>query len=291
MRSSFLLELKKICIPEGDSSFNYHRFDGPVIDENMLRSACDSMPFMGDRVLVEIHDADLAKITLEDIPDYCTVVFINSEIDGRLKFVKSVENLLCFMPAEQNSLFRWVARRFAANGKKIDTEAIKRLIFVSGDLMNRLIPEIDKISGFSKGDTITVGDINCVASHIPDADIFEMVNLLADKQYDSAANILAELLADKNNSAISIISSISYQYRRIYFSKLIKNKKQLMDFLEIKYDFIADKLISTASKYSMHEIKNAIKNCVECEYKIKSSADDDTELLKSLFISLWKSLK
>ena len=86
-------------------------------------------------------------------------------------------------------------KRIKCNGKRIDRDAVDRLVFLSGDLMNRLIPEIAKICGYVPGDRVTAQDVEKLAHHIPEADAFQMTEEIARRNYDGAAAKLAELLA------------------------------------------------------------------------------------------------
>ena len=70
-------------------------------------------------------------------------------------------------------------RRLDFNGKQIDLAAAQRLISVSGDLMNRLIPEIGKLAAYAKDERVTVGDVDAVAHHIPEAVVFDMTEKLS----------------------------------------------------------------------------------------------------------------
>ena len=164
LREQYLAQLKKICLPEGEDDFSYKRMDGPGLDPTRLREALDAIPFMSERSFVELRNVDINKLAnadecmklLEDIPDYCTVAFVQStqfEPDGRLKFVKALRGEakeLKFTQQSQGMLTDWIVRRFAAAGKSIELDAAQRLIFISGDLMSRLIPEIDKLAAYAK---------------------------------------------------------------------------------------------------------------------------------------------
>ena len=92
-----------------------------------------------------------------------------------------------------------IIRRFAAEGKGIELNAVQRLINVSGELMNGLIPEINKIASYTKGDRVTEADVDAVAHHIPEAVVFDMTEALAKGENNAAMRLLGELLADKNN--------------------------------------------------------------------------------------------
>lgn len=153
LREQYLGQLKKLCLPDGEDSFSYKRIDGPELDINELRQAVDAIPFMTERSFIELRDVDLNKLkeaekyldVLADIPEYCTVAFVQSaqfEFDGRLKFVKGLKGMaeeLKFTQQTQGMLIDWIIRRFAAAGKGVELEAAQRLIFISGDLMLSLI--------------------------------------------------------------------------------------------------------------------------------------------------------
>ena len=304
LRDRYLEALKAVCIPEGESGFSYKRFDGPALDTSELRKALDVMPFLSERTFVELRNVDINKpaepdqliTVLSSVPEYCTVCFVQDasyETDGRNKFVKFLKEkgkTLEFTAQDQTKLFHWVKRRFEALGKEIDSSTIQRLVFISGDLMNTLIPEIEKIAAYAKGRKILPADVEAVASHIPEADVFEMVNLISDKKYDAALHLLSELLRNKENVPAVILSTISFQIRRLFGVKLAlvdgKKQKDIKELLNIKYDFIVEKQIAAAGKFTATQLEKALKNCVDTEYAMKSSGGDDLELLKTLFVKL-----
>lgn len=92
-------------------------------------------------------------------------------------------------------------------------------MFLSGDLMNRLIPEIAKICGYVPGDRVTAQDVEKLAHHIPEADAFQMTEEIARRNYDGAAAKLAELLAG-DAEPIEIMGVIGWQVRQLYAAKI-----------------------------------------------------------------------
>ena len=298
LREQYLAQLKKVCLPEGEDDFSYKRMDGPGLDPTRLREALDAIPFMSERSFVELRNVDINKLAnadecmklLEDIPDYCTVAFVQSaqfEPDGRLKFVKALRSTakeLKFTQQSQGMLTDWIVRRFAAAGKSIELDAAQRLIFISGDLMSRLIPEIDKIAAYAKGERVTVKDVDAVASHIPEAVIFEMTELISQKKYNSAMSVLAELLSDKNNEPIAMTAMLGLQMRKLYAARLAIDQelgsKYVMEVCAIKYDYIASKLMTAARGFTLPQLIRAVELCGEADYRMKSSGQDARELLK-----------
>ena len=177
----FFEEIKKLCITSEADDFSYRRLDERDFSLLSLKEAIDSVPFLSERSLVEVRGVDINKLkesdeisaVLSDIPDYCTVVFmapIGFEPDKRLKIYKAIQKYgkeICATAQGGDILIKWIIRRFAAEGKGIELNAVQRLINVSGELMNGLIPEINKIASYSKGDRVTEADVDAVAHHIP----------------------------------------------------------------------------------------------------------------------------
>lgn len=304
LRELYLQALKELCVPEGEDSFSYKRINGPELDLQELTEAIDAIPFLSERSFVELRGVDLNRLKeaedlqklLEDIPDYCTVVFVQSaayEPDGRLKLVKFLkENAieLKFTEQTQDALVKWIAKRFAAYGKRVELEAAQHLIFVSGDLMNRLIPEIEKVAAYAKGDVVTVPDVDAVAHHLPEAIVFEMTDHLARREYNAAMEVLDELLSDKNNEPIAMLAVIGGQMRRLYAARLAAEKNlgaaYVMEVCKLRYDSIASRLIASSRSFSLPQLKRAVELCAETDYQMKSSSSDDLELLKELVLRI-----
>ena len=304
LREQYLIQLKKRCLPEGEDDFSYKRMDGPGLDVVKLQQAVDAMPFMTERSFVELRDIDVNRLAdpdacmkiISDLPDYCTVAFVlkaDYEMDGRLRFVKALRaeaRELNFTQQSQGMLTDWIVRRFAAAGKGVELAAVQRLIFISGDLMSRLIPEIEKIAGYAKGEKVTPADVEAVANHIPEAVVFDMTEYIAARKNNSALAILAELMADKNNEPIMVIAVLGKQMRQLYAARLALDRnlgtKYVMEVCSIKYDYIASKLISAARGFTLPQLKRAVELCAETDYRMKSSGADPRELLKEAVLRI-----
>lgn len=304
LREYYLDHLRAMCLPEGEDSFSFRRFEGPDLDLVEFGAALDAMPFLTERSFIELRGVDLNHVKdadklcdlIQDIPDYCSVVFVQGpayEPDNRLKLIKTIRDLglvLKFTEQSQTSLINWIAKRFAAAGKRIDQDAALHLIFVSGDLMNRLIPEIDKIAAYTRDELVTKQDVDAVAHHLPEAVVFEMTDHLAKKEYNVAMEILDELISDKNNEPIAMLAVIGGQMRRLYGAKLAAEKRlgtsYVMELFNIRYENIASRLIASSRGFSLSQLKRAVELCAETDYQMKSSGADSVELLKELILRI-----
>lgn len=305
LRDSFIDEIKKACLDGAADDFNYRHLEMPVCDAQALSDAVNSVPFFSERTLVELRALDLNKCREEDaralgeifgdMPDYCTLVIvpdIGFSPDGRLSLIKVVKKYgssIEFTPQSESLLLSWIAKRFQSCGKRIDRENSEYLIYVCGSLMNTLILEIEKISAYAQGETVSREDIDAVAQRLPEADVFEMTDMIAAGNFDGAASKLADLLASKQHP-IMILAIIGQQMRRLYTAKTAvqygKGREYISKACGIKFDFITNRLISAARGFSMDSLRNAVCLCAEYDYKMKSSSADDEELLRELLIRL-----
>lgn len=304
LREYYLQELKKSVLPEGEDSFSYRRIDGPEVEPSALREAVDAVPFLTERSFVELRELDLNRHKepeklleiFSDIPETCTVALVQGvtfEPDGRTKLIKGLRaqgRELCFRQQSQDALVKWIAKRFAAAGKSVEMEAAQELIFVSGDLMSRLIPEIEKVAAYARGPRVTVADVDAVAHHIPEADIFRMTDCIAEKRYNELMRILAELLADKSNEPIPMLALLGQQMRRLYAARLAVERqlgtKYVMEVCKLRYENFARNLMRSAQGYTLPQLRHAVALCAETDYCMKSSGADDVGLFKELILRI-----
>ena len=300
--TDYVNRIRESCLSEGMGDFNARRLDGPVPDLQAVEEALDAMPFFGGRTFLELRGFDVNKCRdeklqklLEDIPEWCTVVITlpaGVTPDGRLALIKQIKKsgkAVEFTPQGQAMLYNWMQRRFESRGKTVDRNAMDRLMFLSGDLMNRLIPEIDKICAYAKGDAVTVADVEAVAHHIPEADAFQMTECIANGNYDGAAGYLGELLAG-DREPMEILGTIGWQMRQLYAARVAIDTGRgplfAKEVLGIGSDYRLRLLMDTAKRFSLKALTNDVRYVAEycMRTREQGAAITDTEALKELLI-------
>lgn len=306
LRDSFLSALRAACLPAGEDDFSYHRLNGPAVDLRELSDAVNSLPFMSERTLTLVRGFDLNRCKegdaqaleriLSDIPESSTLCFVQDalwEPDSRLKLIKAVKKFgraVNFTSQDQGSLVRWISKRFAALDREIDPSVAVRLIMTSGEYMAGLIPEIEKLAASSGERRITAEDVDKFAHHLPEARIFDMTDRMAERRWDAAARIMAELLQMTEQEPIATLAVIGNQFRRLYAARLAIDEKLGGAYVEklynIKYGGITQKLMNTARGFTLEQLRRAVELCAETDYAMKSSSVDDVDLLKELLVKL-----
>ena len=306
LREQFLAQVKSVCLPDGGDDFSLHRFDGANLDLKKLADAVDAMPFLSERSFIEVRgydtnkspEAEAAQLTalISDLPDYCTLAFVMAPdfaLDGRLKLSKALKKhgkVLQFAPQSSDALVIWVSRRFGALSKRIARSDAEYLIEITGGLMNRMIPEIEKIASYAKDEVITRADIDAVTEKTPDAMVFEMTDRLAQGDRDGAMATLSELLAMKDAEPIALLAAIGGQMRRLYAAKICEQKRvggsDAMELCDVRYDFLVQKLQRSARRFSLEALERSVALCAETDYAMKHTGADDLILLEDTLLKI-----
>ena len=305
LRQYYLDLLQKVLVPVGFEEFNFHRLSGKGLTIQELAEAVEAMPMMAEHTMITVTDLDLFKLDersreqlidlLKDFPDYCTLVFIYDLIpykrDGKMKKLTAALDSTAveveFRQQERDQLLRWVKRRFAALGHDIDSVAADHLMFTCGTLMTELVPEIEKIGAYAKGQNITVEDINAVADPVLDARIFDMTNCITAGKYDEAARILSELLR-MQTEPIVILAAIGKELRRLYTARMAlnggKDRFWLKQLWGMSSDYPAKLLLQAARRVDRTWCQRAVKQCQTLDRRMKSERNMDSEAELKLFL-------
>lgn len=306
LREDFVTLLKRCCLPDGEDDFSYKRLTPDSFNARSFADAVDALPFLTERTFVEVRGVDLNRQSeseadklvkqMADLPDYCTVAFVQDagfEPDGRKKLIKAIRKYgrdVEFTEQPQTSIVKWVRKRFAAHDKAIDPDTAEYLVNYSGRLMQQLIPEIEKVAAYAPEQIVTRSDIDAVASKSAETAVYELSDQLAAGNYDGAARVMGELLGRKDTEPIMLLALIGNQMRNIYAAKLAqverRDKAYITTVTGVRYDFLVRKLQDNAKKFSIPRLERAVELCAETDYAMKSSGMDNEDLLKELLVKL-----
>ena len=259
---------------------------------------------MADRTLVLVTDFDLFKAgekdregyirILSNLPDYCCLVFLYDLIeykpDARTKLagaVKAHGTAVNFARQGQRELEDWVRRHFKAQGKDIDSRLCGELIFLCGDLMHGLQQEIGKIAAYAKGPAVTWADIEAVATPQLRAVVFRIADAIGEKKYDEAVSVLGKLY-QMQKSPYEILGALGSQLRQLYSARLAisqgKGAAYVAQLWGMRYP--ADRLMTSARRFSLPWCRRAVIRCVQTDLAMKSTGQDPKELLTTLLLEL-----
>jgi len=289
-------EIRKQICTGGLDSFNFKRFDGKDIKVNDLEEAINALPTYAERTLIELHDFDVFKSDhkqrirdlLSDLPDYvCIVVNFDTipyKPDGRVKLDKEIlkkAEVVEFNVQEQDKLIKWITRHFSAAGKRISTSNAEYLILITGGFMSSLNGEIEKVTAYAPGDTVTRADIDAVVIPVLDAVTYKLTDAVSRREYARAMRILDELLRMRE-APHKLIFSISLTMRQLLAARVCieenMGKGTLKDMCGIWHESKARVLLDTARGTTLEYCRRAVLLCSQTAYELNSSPEPEARL-------------
>lgn len=306
----YLDQLEKKLLDGPAADFNTHRLTQENFSLEALRDSLEALPMMAERSYIRVDDVDIFHLgesdreslcgMLEDVPDYCCLVFVFETVEFRpdkkqkrlyeaLAKARQVE----FARQSQRDLTAWVIRHFSARDKRISPNLCAYLIDISGGSMAALSGEIDKISAFALGPEITKFDIDSVTEPVLDAVVFQMTDAMGTGDYGLALTKLRDLYK-MQQEPIVILGAVGANLRKISAAKVLsahgRGADELMRVYGMK-DYPARKTMASASKFSTAFCDRALHRVAETDMQMKTSFDDAKRLLELLVLELAQEQK
>ena len=177
---------------------------------------------------------------------------------------------------KKDKYYKKIEDIFKANGRTIGKVQLKYFADKVQNNFDIIKREIDKLDCYALGRELTKEDIDKLIPNKSEDDIFDLVEYISLRKVEKAIDLLDELLF-KADQHMLIISSIENHFKRLYEIKIYLLKGKKLEFFISKYrlpQFVCEKLMNQASKFSLKQLNQLIKVCVNTEIKLKSSTTD-----------------
>lgn len=288
---------------------NYIKLDGMQATFNDIENACETMPFFSDKKVVLVYRANFLKDKtdkdgtkvysdiskyIKDIPSSTVLIMYYLFNDKRdtPKKNRKLTTLDKYMKVvhcdklKKDRYYKKVEELFKERGRAIGKVQLRYFADKVQNNFDIIKREIDKLDNYADGREITKEDIDKLILNKSDDDIFDLVEYISIRKVEMALDLLDQLLF-KADQHMLIISSIQNHFKRLYEIKVYVSKGKKVDFFMSKYrlpQFVCEKLINQCSKFSIKQLQQLIKVCVETENKLKSSTvEKQTEMELMLF--------
>lgn len=304
LRDYYINEIKKLMVDRNFEEFNFVKFEGSGTKAEQIIAAAECLPVMSETRIEVIYDYDIMRLSgteaesildfINNLPEYICVIFVYDTIE----YKQDKKNKLCnavlekgtvvnFKKSDDKSLVQWIRRRFSSYGKKISQQDCEYLLFYSGNLMNTLISEIDKIALYAADDVIKRSDIEAACVKTLDTAIYELTDEIAAGRSDGALKKLRELL-NMGYEPVVLSASIGKQIFKLYSARISidegRGREGLMRFWSIKSTYAADKLLRAASMLNEQALRKALIICGQADIELKSEAVDKIKVLENMLL-------
>jgi len=177
----------------------------------------------------------------------------------------------------------WVKREFKKYQTQVDPVALEELInFVGNDLW-QMENEIKKLICLKKP-LLSSQDVEILVRPKLEADIFKIIDALAQKNKKKALQLVQENLL-KENKPLVILNMINFQFRGLLIAKtLMEEGKTLDDFLELSIlkPYPTRKCWYASIGFSLSQLKKIYQKIFEADLSIKTGKIQLEEAIKIL---------
>ncbi len=267
----------------GDDTMNFNQFSGKGIDVRKIISLADTMPFFGEKRLILVEDSGLFKSAAEELvsylpsmPETTCLIFVESEVDKRSKMFKKVKELgygAEMSRQDTAQLARWAGSILAREGKKITGNTMELFLDMTGDDMENIRMELEKLISFTLGrEVITSKDVETICTVRITNKIFDMVTAMVNRQSKVAMELYEDLLSLKE-PPMRILFLIARQFNQLLQVKELMGKGVDRGGIASKLKippFAAGKLMPQARSFSREQILSCVSLCVETEESVKT---------------------
>jgi DNA polymerase-3 subunit delta len=233
---------------------------------------------------------DLASY-IKQMPETTVLMLVDEEVKGQnplLKKISPLAEVRTFPLLRGKDLKAWIQKRVRGEGGDITPQAVNLLAELIGGDLWAMDGEIQKLLLYSQERPVSEDDVRQLVSHVQEANIFALVDAVAEGRTELAQRILHRLY-DEGVAPTYIMVMITRQFRLIaQAGDLGKglSRLQIQDRLGLKSSYSLDKTLSQAKLYDFEGVKRAYDKLLETDLAIKTGKYSDKLALELLVTEL-----
>lgn len=301
-------ELEKRIVPESEKGFNQFVLYGKDTDVAGVLSYARRYPFMAERQLVLVKDANklggieqkeqqarLEDYALNPLSSTVLVLCYQANADERKSFIKAFNTHGSVVQSKKmydNKLPEWVSAFCQAEGVKISPKAVQMIVDNIGNDLKRLTNEIRKIMVNLKPDQgIDAEAVERFVGISKEYNVFEFQKALATRDVLKANKIAAHFSANSKDNPLAPILIILYNFYSkvlLYHASRDKSEKGIASELGINPFFVKD-YTAAARSYPIGKAAMVIHYLREADSRMKGLdgvSVPEGELLKELVFKI-----
>lgn len=280
-----------------DDTMNVSRYEGKGINPKEIIDLAETMPFFAERRVILIENSGFFKTSTEelanylpDVPETCSIIFVEEDVDKRGKMFKAVKNLggvAEFRVQQDEVLAKWILQTIRKEGKKISGNNLQFFMSRTGTSMENIEKELEKLICYTYGkEAIEAEDIDAVCCGQTVNQIFKMVEAIARKEQKLALELYYDLLALKE-PPMRILFLVVKQFQTLMQVKALSKKgydnKTIASRAGIP-EFTIRKNLEQAKRFSSKQLLTAVERGTQAEEDIKTGKISDQLAVELLII-------
>lgn len=281
----------------GDDTMNFSYFEGKGISVKELIDLGETLPFFSERRLIVVENSgffssaqDELAAYIKEIPETTCFVFVEKEVDKRNKLYKTISNIgyVANMSApDERTLIRWIIGLLKNEQRQMTDQTLRYFLERVDTDMENIRRELDKLVVYTDGSAeITREDIDAVCAVYTETQVFDMIQAVAEKKQSRALQLYYDLIAQKE-APMRILYWITRQFNQLYQIKDLQSKGYpdhiIAERMGVR-DFVVRKNKGLCQRFSLVELRGAVKSCAEREEEVKTGRLNDRMAVELLII-------
>ena len=228
---------------------------------------------------------------IKQMPETTVLMLVDEEVKGHnplLKKLSPLAEVRTFPLLRGRDLKAWIQQRVKEEGGDITPQAVNLLAELIGGDLWAMNGEIQKLLLYSQERPISENDVRQLVSYAQEANIFALVDAVAEGRTELAQRILHRLYHE-GMAPTYILVMITRQFRLIAQARDLGkglSRLQIQDRLGLKSSYGLDKTLRQAKLYDFEGVKRAYDKLLETDSAIKTGKYSDKLALELLVTEL-----
>ncbi len=290
-------------------------FEGSKVTPDELVAACNTISFLTPKRMVIVEGllgrfetkVKKGKVKVKSpelkqweflaglaMPPSTVLVLVDGKLSGGnplLKKLAPVAEVRECSPLDikGRELPDWIRSRVKANGSEITEKAQGILIELIGNDLWILSNEIDKLCLYAAGRRIEEADVNLLVSNAREANIFQLVDAIVQRNQRAASRMLHQHLSEGAAPAY-LLYVITGEFRLLIQAKELSSRRMPIKDIAGKIgeyrEWKVEKMLRQSQGYSVPRLERTYRRLLETDLAIKTGSMEGETALDLLVADL-----
>lgn len=292
--------------PEEEREFNIGIYDMEEVTLSTALADAMSVPFFGEKRLVFInrpyfltgeakkvkleHDLDELIAYVND-PEPTTVLVLMApyaKLDERKKVVKQIKQKAVVVdnsPLTEMAVRKHLSAELAQKGYTIDPRSLEILLQRTNANLTAIANELPKLLLVAEDKQITVNEVSAMVSRSLEQNVFDLVELVLQKDTAKALELYRDLLQQKEEP-LKINAILEGQFRLLLQVEILQKhgyaQGNIASTLKV-HPYRVKLALQKTRVFKRQDLKNAYLGLIHIEERLKTTTQEP-ELLFQLFM-------
>ncbi len=270
------------------------RFDGEESTSEQILDAIQSVPFLSSEKMVLLTSASKQKDfldgledTLNTIPESTTLILVDSKLDKRAKYYKTLQKISEFKEFNSDKaedISSWIISATKERGGQVDRTAANYLVSQIGTNKTGLANEIDKLVLYDQN--VTKQTIDELCEPTPQSTIFQLLDAVFAKNYKRAN----ELYKDQRQQKVEPLAILAMVTWQLYIFAILKtagerNIDEIAKSSKIN-PFVLRKSKQLITRLPLSQLRQMIRRALELDVRLKTESINADQALQHLLLTI-----